>query len=119
MVRPDGTSRWLLARGEAQRDATGRIVQLHGTVQDITERKAVEERLRNLSGRLITAQEEERTRIARELHDDLSQQMALLQCGLEQFEQHEPAFEAPEKLHNLVEIAEHVSSNIHDLSHRL
>jgi Histidine kinase len=39
-----------------------------------------------MSGRLITAQEEERTRIARELHDDLGQRMALLQIGLEQFE---------------------------------
>ncbi len=119
MVRPDGTKRWLLGRGEAQLDSVGRTVQLHGTVQDITERKAVEEMLRDVSGRLITAHEEERTRIARELHDDLSQQMALLHCGLERFEQDEGSFAAPERLRNLVEIAEHVSSDIHDLSHRL
>ena len=45
MVRPDGTRRWLIGRGEAQRDTEGRIVSLHGTTQDITERKVAEEAL--------------------------------------------------------------------------
>jgi len=53
---------------------------------DITDRKLSEEALLNMGGRLIAAQEEERARIARELHDDLSQRMALLEIGLEQFE---------------------------------
>jgi signal transduction histidine kinase len=121
MVHPDGTTRWLHARGEAQRDSVGRIVQLYGTVQDITEQKGAEEVLRDISGRLISAQEEERSRIARELHDDLSQQIALLQIGLEQFEQDETGLssEASKKAHNLTEIAAQISSNIHDLSHRL
>ena len=44
-IRPDGTSRWITARGEAQRDATGRIARLRGTVQDITERRQREESL--------------------------------------------------------------------------
>jgi PAS domain S-box-containing protein len=57
MVRPDGTKRWVFARGEMQRDTEGRIVQLHGTVQDIAERRAAEEMLRDMSGRLITAHE--------------------------------------------------------------
>ena len=35
MIHPDGTTRWVIGRGEAIRDAEGRIVQLHGTVQDI------------------------------------------------------------------------------------
>jgi PAS domain S-box-containing protein len=46
MVRPDGSTRWLIARGEAKRDATGRVVQLHGTVHDITERKRAEDAMR-------------------------------------------------------------------------
>ncbi len=45
MVRGDGTTRWLTARGEAQRDAAGRIASLRGTVQDITERRQREESL--------------------------------------------------------------------------
>ncbi len=42
MVRPDGTIRYTFARGEADYDASGKIVGLHGTVQDITERKQME-----------------------------------------------------------------------------
>jgi signal transduction histidine kinase len=109
------------ARGEAQRDAQGRIVQLHGTVQDITERKAAEEIVRDMSGRLITAHEEERSRIARELHDDLSQQMALLQISVEQFEQGATGLSSKlrKELNNIAEAAAEISSDIHDLSHRL
>ncbi len=42
-ARPDGTRRWLTARGECRRDAHGQIVGLRGTAQDITERKRAEE----------------------------------------------------------------------------
>ena len=87
----------------------------------MAEARRAQESLRRISGSLIAAHEEERSRIARELHDDLSQQMALLQIGLEQFERGgtRPSSEAREKVHNLTEIAEQVSSNIHDLSRRL
>ena len=84
MVRPDGTHRWVRARGEAQRDASGRIVGLRGTVQDITERKRDEEALSSVNRRLLEAQESERTRIARDLHDDIGQRLALLSVGLGQ-----------------------------------
>jgi PAS domain S-box-containing protein len=46
MVRADGSTRWLIGRGEAKRDAAGRVVQLHGTVHDITERKQAENAVR-------------------------------------------------------------------------
>jgi signal transduction histidine kinase len=87
----------------------------------MAEARRTQESLRRISGSLIEVHEEERSRIARELHDDLSQQMALLQIGLDEFEQGEtrPSSEAREKVLNLKEIAEQVSSNIHDLSHRL
>lgn len=42
IIRADGQRAWITARGEAQRDASGRIVRLRGTVQDITERKLAE-----------------------------------------------------------------------------
>ena len=78
MVRADGTHRWVTARGEAHRDSTGRIAGLRGTVQDITERKLAEEALSSVNGRLLEAQESERARIARDLHDDIGQRLALL-----------------------------------------
>ncbi|HVZ65165.1 MAG TPA: PAS domain S-box protein [Lacunisphaera sp.] len=56
MIHPDGQPGWMLARGEATRSADGVVVGLHGTAQDITERKKIEalvrqseERFRNLT----------------------------------------------------------------------
>ncbi len=57
-----------------------------GIVADITDRKLSEVALANASRRLIEAQEQERTRIARELHDDIGQRVALLAVELEQFQ---------------------------------
>lgn len=87
----------------------------------MAEARRAQESLRWISGRLIEAHEEERSRIARELHDDLSQRMALLQVSVQQFEQGstELSSTARQKLHNVAEIATDVSSNLHDLSHRL
>jgi PAS domain S-box-containing protein len=46
LARPTATTRWICARGEAKRDANGRITGLRGTAQDITERKRTEMKLR-------------------------------------------------------------------------
>ncbi len=46
LSRSDGSTGWISARGEAVRDATGKVTSLRGTAQDITERKQVEEKLR-------------------------------------------------------------------------
>jgi two-component system sensor histidine kinase UhpB len=63
----------------------GKPVASHGIMVDVTQRKQAEEALRasheqiqDLAGRLIAAQETERSRIARELHDDISQRLAAL-----------------------------------------
>ena len=52
MVRPDGTTRHTSARGEATYDAGGKIVGLHGTVQDVTDRKRAEDEIRRLNAEL-------------------------------------------------------------------
>jgi signal transduction histidine kinase len=83
MVLPHGRSRWLLARGEALHDPGGRVVKLRGTVQDITERRNAEQALSTLGRRLIESQEAERVRVARELHDDVGQRLALLSIALD------------------------------------
>lgn len=54
VVRPDDTHRWIIARGEAMRDAVGNVVSMHGTVQDITERKNSELALRQSNERFST-----------------------------------------------------------------
>lgn len=89
IIRPDGEVRILYSRGQWELDAQGSPLKLTGTCQDITERKRTELQLQTanaelqaLSTRLINAQEEERSRIARELHDDLSQQIAALSMAV-------------------------------------
>jgi len=84
IVPSGGAIRWVMSSGSRQVfDADGHSL-LMGTAFDITERRTSEEALRTLGSRLIEAQEQERKRIARELHDDISQQLALIAIGLQQ-----------------------------------
>ena len=68
--------------GTALRDESGQVVGLLAMVQDVTERLQHEAALRELSARLLAAQDEERRRIARELHDTTAQQLAALSLNL-------------------------------------
>ncbi len=77
MIAKDGRVVWLHNLVSVIRE-NGRPKTIQGFSIDITERKLNEAVLRDLSARLINAQEEERRRVARELHDDLNQRMALL-----------------------------------------
>jgi signal transduction histidine kinase len=88
---------------------------------DITRARQTEEALRDLGGRLITAQEEERSRVARELHDDLNQRMALLSVELEQLSQNMPASQSNlrSSIHSVWERAQEISSEIHRVSYQL
>ena len=55
-------------------------------VLDVTKRKEAEEALSTVNRRLVEAQEQERTRIGRELHDDVNQRLAMLAVELEQLQ---------------------------------
>jgi signal transduction histidine kinase len=75
-------------------------------------------RIRDLASRLLDAQEQERSRIARDLHDDISQQMALLKIDLEQLNNIVDG-PASELTHETLERAQSIARSVHDLSHRL
>ena len=64
--------------GGAANQPDGTFSGFIGSAVDITDQKQAQEALEKLSGKLIDAQEQERSRIARELHDDISQRLALL-----------------------------------------
>jgi signal transduction histidine kinase len=85
------------------------------------ERKSAKESLEELSGRLLTAQDAERTRIARELHDDFSQRLALQGIGLAQVWKKLPESEVEEraKVHHLMKGLQEIASDMHSLSHQL
>lgn len=121
MVRPDGTTRWVRTRGEAERDTAGHIARLRGTCQDVTDWKRAEKKLRELGGRLIHAHEQERIRLARELHDDAGQRLGLL--GMKLGTLRERLKEAPAEIRDcmrdLSEQLEDLSSELHQFSHQL
>ena len=77
----DAAERWIMAKGKAQRN--GKPLRMLGVFVDFTERHQAEADLRELGGRLINAHEQERSRLARELHDDVGQVAALLGIELE------------------------------------
>ncbi len=82
-------------------------------------RKKTAGSLRELSGRLINAQEEERSRIARDLHDDMNQKLGLLALGLSQLSLKLPAGEARHEIQELWEQTCGLSQDVHRLSHEL
>ncbi|HEX5643526.1 MAG TPA: PAS domain-containing protein [Thermoleophilia bacterium] len=78
-VLPSQEQKWIQHIGRvAARDVDGHTVKSYGVLRDVTERKRAEQELHDLSRRLIRAQEEERALLARELHDDVSQRLAVL-----------------------------------------
>jgi PAS domain S-box-containing protein len=81
--RHDGEYRWIVTVGVPRYDTDGSFTGYVGTAADITERKLAEELLSTFSQRLIEAQEEERAHLARELHDDINQRLALLGVRLD------------------------------------
>ncbi|MGA9999424.1 MAG: histidine kinase [Candidatus Acidiferrales bacterium] len=83
--------------------------------------KLAKEKERHLSGQLIHAEEQERRRIASELHDDFSQRLALLSLGLENVKEATPASlgQVHSQLHDLVKSTSEFSADLHTLSHRL
>jgi len=93
VVRPDGSIRWIWDRGFPIRDELARLYRIAGIAEDITERKKAEEQLkatseqlRALSASISSAREEEGTRIARELHDEMGSALTSLKWELESIE---------------------------------
>jgi PAS domain S-box-containing protein len=77
-----GEERWLQIDGTYERSDLGEPLRLVGVTADITERKILEQRAAELSERLINVQEEERQRIAQELHDSTAQHLVAASLNL-------------------------------------
>ena len=120
MLRADGSVIWLEDTGRASFNIPGKILSVTGMVADVTARKRAEAVLANVSRKLIEAQEQERARIGRELHDDIGQRLALLAAELQQLQ--ENPLVLPEVRSPMGELEKQVSeiaSDIQLLSHEL
>ena len=77
-----GSERWLQIDGKYELTDTGEPSRHIGVFADITERKALEQEAKELSERLVNLQEEERQRIAQELHDSTAQHLVAANLNL-------------------------------------
>jgi signal transduction histidine kinase len=108
---------WLKSSGRAFFDQEGKMLRVIGMVADISELKSAEEALVGMTRKLIEAQEQERARIARELHDDINQRIALLAIELEQL-QDNPS-ELRSRVQELRKRTTDISNDVQALSHDL
>jgi PAS domain S-box-containing protein len=119
--RRDGEYRWIDDTGVPIVNPDGSFVGYIGSCVDITDRKRGEEALRNVSGKLIEAQEKERVRIARELHDDINQRLAMLAIEIQQLKDipRLSATKIRQRTEELFKRTTEISSDIQLLSHDL
>jgi PAS domain S-box-containing protein len=119
--RHDLEYRWIVDRGVPRFGPDGAFGGYIGSCNDITERKLAEDALSNLSGQLIAAQEEERRRVAREIHDDYQQRLAIVAIDLEKLLQHssESAEGLRPGLRQIRNEVRELNSDLHSLSHSL
>jgi PAS domain S-box-containing protein len=107
--------------------ASAELIEIDGepcvlaVAADITERKLAEEALSGMSRRLIEAHEEERTRIARDLHDDINQRLALLAIDIERLKQNPPesAGEVANRMGELSKRTGEIAADVQSISHQL
>jgi PAS domain S-box-containing protein len=131
----DGAYRWFRARAVPLYDHKGRIIRWYGTCSDIHDSKLIEhsmresavqlekmvdERtaaLRRLSNRLMTMQDDERRRIARELHDGLGQEMVALKMMLNAIAKKGPALK--DQAAEAISVVDRSTQQVRSLSHLL
>jgi signal transduction histidine kinase len=117
--RYDGVYRWMFDVASPRVNGDGSFAGFIGSAIDITDQKDAQDALENVSGRLIEAQEKERSRIARDLHDDICQRLALLSMELEQANR---SGAPPSTKQHLAEIQQHcaeIAGDVQALSHQL
>ncbi|MFA5065178.1 MAG: PAS domain S-box protein [Dehalococcoidia bacterium] len=118
--------RWMRAIGRVIRDDKGNISRLFGTAQDITDSKTTEEyleksrqELRDLSERLINLREEERTLLAREIHDELGQALTALKMDLSWLSKKLPKGPHGEKTASMLKLVDTTVKTVKRLSTEL
>jgi len=116
VLLPGGAFVWLKNSGRGFFDGEGKMLRVIGMVADVTDQKLAEGALSDMTRKLIEAQEQERSRLGRELHDDINQRLAMLSVELEQ--QHDPS-EFQNRVQRFREELRQISDDVQALSHDL
>jgi PAS domain S-box-containing protein len=118
--RHDGEYRWIFDIGVPRFNQERSFVGYIGSCVDVTDRKLAEEALSGVSRKLIEAQEQERTRIGRELHDDIGQRLAMLAVELQQLREDPPDLpQVRSRMGELQKQTSEIADDIQSLSHEL
>src|SRR6516225_2344363 len=119
--RYDGVYRWMFDVASPRVNGDGSFAGFIGSAIDITDQKVAQDALENVSGRLIEAQEKERSRIARDLHDDICQRLALLSMELEQANRtlNGSSEAATRRLEEIQRHCAEITGDVQALSHQL
>ncbi|HKP10812.1 MAG TPA: PAS domain-containing protein [Blastocatellia bacterium] len=119
-VWSDGSVHWIASRGTVLLTAAGEPERMIGVAVDITERKRAEQLRHHVLSHIVAAQEDERRRVSRELHDQTGQSLAALTVGLEalksSFAGTPPALD---RVRELQELANRLSQEVHSLAWEL
>jgi PAS domain S-box-containing protein len=116
-VRKHGAQFWGRLNVSLWSNGDGGEPLVFAFMEDITDRKLSELALAGVHHRLIEAQERERSRISRELHDDVGQRLAVLAINLQQLQEH-PS-EAQRRIAELRKLTTEIAADIRSLSHEL
>jgi PAS domain S-box-containing protein len=119
--RSDGIYRWMFDVASPRVNGDGSFGGFIGSASDTTDQKLAQQALAKVSGQLIEAQEKERSRIARDLHDDICQRLALLSMEIERANRTSNGSPAATK-QNLDDIRKHcsdIATDVQSLSHQL
>jgi|GEM_PF-1798805 len=115
---PGAAMRWVETVLSPVCDETnGRVVQIYGVTRDITDRQSRQERMKRLASDLVSTEERERARMARQVHDGLGQILALAFMKLRSM--HRAASPASSTVSEVEQLLEHAIRDTHTLTFEL
>jgi PAS domain S-box-containing protein len=117
--RHDGVYRWMFDVAASRVNGDGSFAGFIGSAIDVTDQKLAQEALERLSGKLIDAQEKERSRIARELHDDICQRLTLLSLEIQHAMKESEGTPLTDRMEEVWEHCSEIAGDVQALSHEL